>query len=383
MQRHAILMFTSCAWFFDEISGLETNQVLQYANRAIYYAQQVSGIDFHQEFIEKLEAAPSNVYGNGAHSYKEHVMPARVDLTRVGMHYAAASLFEAYPEELDFFNYISSNEVFERLEAGIQKMAVGRTQIKSKITRSKKHFSFAVLYLGQQNLIGNISIDMDRSTFDEMAGKITDAFRSTNLGDVIGLMQSYFGSDKYTVWHLFRDEKRKILKQITDKSLLQVENAFRDIYNDNYQLMTGIRRSNIPIPEAYQNAVEFIVNQDLNSFFENGIFGVRELKRLAREFRKWDIGIGNEQSLNLAASERIFKEIKKLENGEASLSDIQNLNEILETLHEMGINLNSWKSQNLYFSMLKGYKSGEWVFATKEWRSAFERLGSWLRVKLQ
>ena len=382
MQRHAMLMFTSCGWFFDEISGIETNQILQYANRAIYYVNQIMGIDFHPSFLNKLEAAPSNVYENGAQSYREHVMPARVNLTRVGMHYAAASLFEEYPEQLDFFNYVSNNECFERLEAGLQKMALGRTQIYSKITRSKKNFSFAVLYLGQQNLIGNISIDMDRATFDEMAHKMTEAFRSTNIGDVIGLMQSYFGSQKYTVWHLFRDEKRKILKQITDKSLAQVENAFRDIYNDNYQLMTGIQRSNIPLPEAYQNAVEFIVNQDLNQFFANGSLAVRELNRIATEFNQWQIGLSNEQSLNLAASERIFLEIKKLDTGDASLSDIQNLNAVLATLNQMGINLNTWKSQNLYFSMLKGYKGGQWVFATKEWRDAFEQLGRWLRVKL-
>ncbi|HSE98835.1 MAG TPA: DUF3536 domain-containing protein, partial [Blastocatellia bacterium] len=35
MQRHAMLMFTSCGWFFDEISGIETTQVLSYAARAI------------------------------------------------------------------------------------------------------------------------------------------------------------------------------------------------------------------------------------------------------------------------------------------------------------------------------------------------------------
>lgn len=40
MQRFALLMYTSCGWFFDEISGLETNQILQYALRAMDYAQE-------------------------------------------------------------------------------------------------------------------------------------------------------------------------------------------------------------------------------------------------------------------------------------------------------------------------------------------------------
>jgi alpha-amylase/alpha-mannosidase (GH57 family) len=381
LQRHAMLMFTSCGWFFDEISGIETDQILQYANRAIYYAQQISDRKFHDEFVKRLEAAPSNVYENGAGSYKENVVPARVDLTRVGMHYAASSLFTAYPDHLNFFNYTSDNECFQRLTAGIQKLAFGRTNMKSNITRSNKHFSFAVLYLGQQNIIGNISVDMDRKTFDEMAKKISKAFNSTNLGEVIGIMQSYFGSEKYSIWHLFRDEKRKILAQITEKSLSQVATAFRDIYNDNYQLMTGIKNSQIPVPDFYRNAVEFIVNHDLHQFFENGHFSVNELRRLSSELKKWTVGITNEQSLSLVASERIFREIKKLDTGDTSLEDIQNLNSILDVLQDFSIDLNYWKGQNAYYSMLKGYKSGEWVFATKEWKEAFETLGSWLKMK--
>ena len=40
MQRHALLMYTSCGWFFDEISGLETVQILQYAARLIQLAEE-------------------------------------------------------------------------------------------------------------------------------------------------------------------------------------------------------------------------------------------------------------------------------------------------------------------------------------------------------
>ena len=381
MQRNALLMFTSCGWFFDEISGIETNQILQYANRAIYYAGQISSRDFHPEFIKGLEKAPSNVYQNGAISYKRQVMPARVDLTRVAMHYAASSLFEEYPEQLQLFNYVARSEIFDRYEAGNQRLSLGRTTVQSKITYSEKPFSFAVLYLGQLNIIGNISLDMDRATFDRMSKEMVKAFQMSELSEVIGLMQTYFGSEKYTIWHLFRDEKRKILNQITNNSLHQVEANFREIYYDNYQLMTVIAQSDIPVPNAYLNAVQFIVNQDLHQFFENGSFSIRELKRLSEEFGRWKIELTDEPSLKLAASERIFKEIKKLEAGEVSLRNIENLNSILEELERMNINLNFWKSQNLYFSMLKGYQTGEWVFVNTEWETNFVRLGELLKIK--
>ncbi len=381
MQRHAILMFTSCGWFFDEISGIETNQILQYANRAIYYANQISEIDFHPEFIRRLEAAPSNVYQNGAASYKRYVMPARVDLSRVAMHYAAASLFAENPEELELFNYRAVSEVFDRYEAGNQRLSLGRTTVHSKITYSEKSFSFAVLYLGQLNIIGNISLNMDWETFDKMQTQIVEAFRSTDLGNVIGLMQTYFGSEKYTVQHLFRDEKRRILNEITANSLREVEREFREIYNENYQLMTMIVQSDIPIPDAYRSAVQFVINHDLQEFFANGSFNIRELKRLVDELLRWDVTITNEQSFKLAISERIFREMKRIENGVVTLKDVENLIQVLEILESMPIVINAWRSQNIFFSMLNGYKNGEWLFASKEWEDAFLKLGNLLRVK--
>ena len=122
MQRQAMQMYTSCGWFFDEISGIETDQILQYANRAIHYANQVADVQLHHKFLKKLEKVPSNYYENGAGSYQKNVMPAQVDLVRVGMHYAASSLFERYPDNLEFFNYIANSEVFKPFEAGLQKL---------------------------------------------------------------------------------------------------------------------------------------------------------------------------------------------------------------------------------------------------------------------
>lgn len=380
MQRQSMQMFTSCGWFFDEVSGIETNQILQYANRAIYYADQVKGVNLHNAFLHRLEQIPSNVFEDGAASYKKNVMPARVDLNRVGMHYAVSSLFEAYPEHLEFFNYIAESEVFHRIEAGNQRLALGRTTVKSRITSSEKHFSFAALYLGQQNIIGNISLELSRDRFDYMAEKMLQAFRSTNLGDVIGLMQSYFGSEKYTIWHLFRDEKRKILKQITDKSLRKVENNLREIYNDNYQLMAGMVQSAIPVPAAYYSAVEFVVNQDLNQFFENGhVLDIREFKRLTHELRKWHIKITDESTVDYTIGERIFRELKKYRKGEIDLDDLKKVLAIIEEIETLPVEIDFWKSQNIFFLILKEVNVEN---ATAEEKNTLRKLGQKLKVKV-
>ncbi len=381
MQRNAIYMFTSCGWFFDEISGIETNQILQYALRAIEFANQISSVELAQKFKSMLLNAPSNVFKNGAESYEKYVEPAKVDLVRVGMHYATLTIFQEQPEFLSFFNYEAFSENFEKRKAGNQTITVGRTKVKSKITHSEKLFSFAVLYLGQQNIIGNISVDMDNVSFEQMKVEILDAFETTNLGKVIAIMQNYFSEEKFSISHLFRDEKRRILRKISKKSLSASEAVFREIFNDNYQLMNGMRLSKIPVPSAFKSAAEFILNTDLHRFFSKDLLRTKELKRLVKELKRWDLNITNKTGLSHSASERIFYEMRKLEQNEFDVEHINTINDIFTMLVDLGIELNIWKSQNLYFSMLQKVEKNELLF-DEEKRKAFFTLGDKLGVKL-
>ena len=76
MQRHAQLMYTSCGWFFDDIAGIETVQIIAYAARVLQLAQQLFGeraAGFEPAFLARLAKAHSNVAsaGDGANIYKE------------------------------------------------------------------------------------------------------------------------------------------------------------------------------------------------------------------------------------------------------------------------------------------------------------------------
>jgi len=382
MQRNALLMFTSCAWFFDEISGIEVNQVLQYALRAISYAKQVSERDLHPEFVKRLEQAPSNVYENGAVSYKKNILPTRLGLERVGMHYAIASLFEKNPDNLSLFNYTAFNHAFKKEVAGNYRLVTGKTTVQSKITLSKKDFSFAVLYLGQQNIIGNLSTKISIEKFQEMQTVLSKQFKSTDLGRVIGSMQSFFGSDKFSIWHLFRDEKRKILRQITEKSLKEIEHGFREIFDDNYQLMSGMVASDIPLPDAYKSAINHIINADLQSFFDQEILKISDLKHLADEIIKWKLDIADAKAISFSAGERIFYEIRKIDYLAIPKEQIQMLVDIINIFNDLDLELDIWKSQNYFFLLLKDFLSGKRTFPSEDWKAAFLNLGSLLDVRV-
>lgn len=383
MQRHAVLMFTSCGWFFDEISGIETNQILQYALRAMDYAQEVAGLELHAEFTRRLGAAPSNKYDNGATSYLQNVLPARVDLERVAMHFAVASLFEDDPAQLDLFNYSATVEAFERIEAGTPRLAIGRLGIRSRLTQAEQTFCFAVLYLGQQHFIGNISGTMNRSAFDEMHLRTAGVFREANLGEVIGILQEYFGGHKFTLSSLFADEKIKIIRAITANSLLLAEANFRNVFNDNYQLMTGLEEAGLPLPDAWRNIAAYVLNDDLLHFFQNGqATNIQHLRRIAGDLKNWNVRVSDEAAVRHAAGARIYREIALIEMEESSLTRVQWLSDVLDTLQQMDIKPDIWRSQNVFYLLTKGYRKGYWVFANDHWKTAFERLAALLKVRL-
>src|SRR5207248_953894 len=109
LQRHLMLMYTSCGWFFDEPTGTETVQVLQYAARAVQLGQQLFGRDCEQEFLRRLESVHSNIpeFGNGRDIYERFVRSAMLDLPGVAAHYAISSFFDGYDNSDSIYSYQS------------------------------------------------------------------------------------------------------------------------------------------------------------------------------------------------------------------------------------------------------------------------------------
>lgn len=217
MQRHAMLMYASDGWYFDEISGIEAVQNMQYASRAIQIAKEVSSVDLEPSYMKILERALSNFpeYKNGAQVYQMFVKPLITDFLMVGAHYALSALFKDYQETEKIYCYTAVRKSFERIENGTKKLAAGKIQLRSDITWEEKILSFAVLKLEKHNLIGRISEYIKDATFALMHQEIVEAFLKKDIAKVIHIMNKHFGTYDYSLWHLFKDEQRKILSTNT------------------------------------------------------------------------------------------------------------------------------------------------------------------------
>jgi alpha-amylase/alpha-mannosidase (GH57 family) len=383
VQRNAMLMYTSCGWFFDEVSGIETTQIMQYACRAMQLVSQINDFDLELEFRRRLEDVPSNVSGleNAAIIYTRYVLPSKTNLQRVGMHYAIASLFEEDPESFPVFNYTTSNEIFIRKEAGQQKMVLAVTKVKSNVTRSEKRFAFAVIHLGGHNIIGNISIEMEADRFASMQARMVNAFDEGRLGDIIGLMQTYFGPEKFSIWQLFQDEKRKVFNFITQQSMVDLEESLRRIYNRDYPLVMALATNEIPIPNAYRTSFEYILNADLVNCFLSDKINIRQVERIMTEMVNWDLRIEDPGKVERFAGESIFKELKRIGSEGESYKRMERLNRLFPLLVKFSLKPNLYKSQNLFFEISRAIQ--EHNGRSEDWRKQFALLGNNLGVKTE
>lgn len=346
MQRHAMLMYTSCAWFFNEVSGIETLQVLQYANRALHLCEVLTGENFHPDFVRRLEKIESNLVPNAAVAYRESVVPARVGLLRVGMHFAAASVFEERPAELKLFNYRSQIHDLKQLRAGVFRLSVGRMTILSNITNSSSEFSFAVLYIGQQTMIGEICQDMDPLDYHALLPELEKHFRVGHVSEVINLMKDNFGGESFSIWHLFRDEKRKILLEMTDRTLQIAAKSFSDVYYTNYQLMSTMRANDLPLPDSYLAAINFTMHRRLLDLLSGSTEpDSGRLQRIVAESLHWNHRYTDTARLHAAAEHYVHALVSQAFQDTGRWSWAL---EVVTALRTLELTPNLYRAQNVF-----------------------------------
>ena len=230
MERNALLMFTSCGWFFDDICGIETVQIMQYASRAIQLAKEIDNKDFESGFEEILQKAPTNMreFADGKAAYETLVKSNTVDLNRVAVHFAISSIFTEHPkEQTSIYCYSAKTEIYDRLEAGIQVLAVGRATVQSAIVLEEYTVDFAVLYRGDPYLIAAATGRMPDGLFSSIQQNMKNAFRKGDTAEVVRLMNIAFGGNSYSLWHLFKDEQRRILYELLETTWLEIEASFQ------------------------------------------------------------------------------------------------------------------------------------------------------------
>jgi len=390
MQRNAMLMYTSCGWFFDDICGIEAVQIMNYASRAIQLAKETNGEDFEPAFVNVLQKATTNVkeFANGKEAYEALVKPNSIDLNRVGAHLAVSSIFEEYPQETDIYSYSATIESYDRVDAGIQILATGRAAVQSNIVLEKHLLDFAVLHFGDHNLTGAVNARMPDDSFFEMQKNLKNAFTKGDTTEVIRIMNIFFKGNNYSLWHLFKDQQRRILYELLETTWQEIEASFRHIYEHNYTIMQIMRGMNMPLPRALSTPAEFIINQDLCRAMQEEEVDIKQLRKFAEQAECLPLKL-DETILRFEASRKINDMMRKLENTPKDIKMLEKIGMVLQILLELVDELDVQTAQNALFAiskdtyseMCKKASSGDKT--SKRWVELFKNLAHYLGVKVE
>ncbi len=385
MERHLQLMYTSCGWFFDDLAGIETVQVISYAGRVLQLAAELfrsAGAALETTFLQRLAKAKSNGTepANGADIYRKSVLAQEIGLEQVGAHYAITSVFEAQPETTPLFCYDVRRKSGELLSMGRRRFAYGRAEISSRVTLEQEDVLFAVLYRGDQNLMATVrrADPATESSFQDFTGKMQQTLLSADVAEGILLFAREVDSNRYSLTSLFRDEQRRILQLLLDTTLAEMESTLRTMYEDHVSLLHYLSLNGIPKPQALMLAAEFSLNANLRQELANDPFDASRLRGLLTQIRADQVEI-DPVSVPFVASQRMLRAMQELEL-HLDRTYLDTALQICDVLQELPFQVDVWEAQNLWYTISRQFQSATTTDA--EWERGFRELGTKLEIEV-
>jgi (1->4)-alpha-D-glucan 1-alpha-D-glucosylmutase len=353
LQRNALLMYTSCGWFFGEVSGLEAVQVLRYAGRAVQLGRELFGHDFEGPLLERLAQARAALpeHTDGRQVYEKLVRPAVVDWNKLGAHYAVSSLFEPYPPRAHVYCFTVDREDHQAFEAGKARLVVGRIRVTSEVTGEVATLSFSVLHFGDHNVNGGVRSFQGEESYLGLIKDLSTAFARADFAEIIRLMDRGFGASTYSLRSLFRDEQRRITKRVLQPTLTEAEAAYRRLYEQQLPTMRFLAGLSMPLPRALKGTAEFLLNTDLRWAVADDEPNPEHIRALLAESGTWDITLDT-PGLAYKLKKTIGRMAERFRNHPGDMAVLQTLDGVVGLARSLPFEVDLWQAQTVYVRLL-------------------------------
>lgn len=389
MQRHALLMYTSCGWFFDDLAGIETIQILRYAARALELAESITGRDLESDFLARLARAHSNrpELGDGRRIYDREVRPSRVDLRKVGAHFAARRLFGDDPRSHRLFAFEIDVLDREEARAGQARLALGKIRVRSRNTWASEELAYAVVHLGDHNLSGGVRAWDEPGAYASMKSELSAVFGRADLAEALRALERHFPGGTFSLKTLIRDEQKRILDRVLASMLEGVEREYEQIYAQYAPLMRYLASLGQPIPKALHQAAEYTLTARLRRELERGRHVDVDLAQaLVKEAREAGVGLALDE-LGFAAQRTIESLLEALSANVEEHTALAIAAGVAELAMSAGLRFDPAVAQNRFYAMReavwrKRRSEGASSAQSEAWIRDFRRLGTSLNVRL-
>jgi len=384
MQRHALLMYTSCGWFFDELSGIETVQVIQYAGRVAELAGELFGESIEERFVRKLALAKSNLanHSDGAHIFEEFVKPARVDLLKLGAHYAMSSLFESFADNTRIYSYSVDNKDYRLKRSGKMRLAFGKARFTSEITQDSEMLMFGVLHFGDHNLHGGVGLFRSEDAYRELGKSTREAFSRSDLAATIRCLDEGFGGHMYSLKNLFRDEQRKVLTEALESTVENSSSVYRQMYEEQAPLLRFLSDCGMPIPSELKATAEVALNGLLRQALGSPELDLTAIHSLLEEIRIAQIPL-DQDGLEITLRRNIEKGAERFLEDPKNLPRLAKFREMVAAARSLPFELILWQVQNRCYEILQRLYPHTPRHGEAKWRAEFKELAGLLSLRVE
>jgi len=265
MQRHVLLMYTSCGWFFTDLAGLETIQVMKYAARALQLGDYFASEPLEEPFLKILEQAQSNVAeeGNGRDIFLRRIKPAVVDFPKVANQWAISWLKDRERQCPHHVYHFRVKPLEHEVQTqGTLSLASGRLQVTSGVTWREEIMGFFTVHLGSYLYRTQVLQNCRPEDFQRLKEELFRVLAQTPE-DLIPLLASRLGERYYTVHDIFQEEKEQIFLDLLTENR---EDTLTDIthhFANATPILKAMATEGLPLPRLYQALGEITLNRRL------------------------------------------------------------------------------------------------------------------------
>ena len=355
IQRQAMLMYTSCGWFFSEISGIETVQIMKYAARVMQLAKSFMKKDLETPFLELLKEAKSNIpeFGTGKDVYERFVKPSIVTSKQIVSLWAISSLYTDIEDEENVYCYKINKHSYKSVTKGNSKLVIGHIEVESKVTLEKSNMIFALLQFSGGDF--HCAIKEYSDDFETIQKELVRTYLVSPLTEIIRTMDSYFGKEYFTLKDIFIEERRKILQTMLKGKLQIFANTYESMYNEGKGSIYQMQTLGLDIPKEFKISAQYVLTKQFNDLFidSRGFLDADIIQQASDlNFESKRIGI----EIDKTPTSKIFsKKIAQNINRLSYALDLQQVDatlDLLDCIAKLEIKVDIAEAQSYYFSKI-------------------------------
>ncbi|MDR3331266.1 MAG: DUF3536 domain-containing protein [Synergistaceae bacterium] len=350
-QRMRMFMYTSCGWFFNDVAGIETRQIMAYALRATEYIKDVSGVSIGEDFMNDLKDVRGNTseMSTGYDVMVQTVIPRKRTIRDIAASVALLSRERSYYT----FRVKSDSRCFP---SGDLDLFVSRTEVSDVRTLETWSGASAVLSTGGLD-------DVCRLSEKSVPGQ-KEIWQSFYEGDIISVSKFLEENFEFGPWH-FRDlsqnDKEGIAIERTKSAEQEHLELAEGLLEDNQRLLVQMRMMGVNASKFLFAAVDFVYRERLIKTMD----GSDDILSLLLPGSKLELllddaqGVGITPDLSVLAPRLEDAFLERLQAARER-GDVRAYDEVLSLLgrtEELGISIDKWMLQNKIWEILTEYKS--------------------------